>query len=317
MTDSRRSSRRSAFTLVELLVVIAIIGVLVALLLPAVQAAREAARRTQCTNQVKQVVLAMHNYFDTLQKLPPGRMGCDCWTADVCGSRPDSTRPGTSGFAMILPQLEQQSLYDQFGWNLGSVAPATGCGGTADTAGWNTAAVTAAMAVRPKVFVCPSDTSLPIRTGTTHATGSYALVHGSRGPSRGTDQNMKHYNNGSFMYRTEIRFADVTDGLSNTMFVGEVIEGDTARSSNRWMIAGRHVDSLRTTENPLNTKPGQGILNSGVSGSQENGAFASRHPQGGNFGFGDGSVKFINQNIALAVYQGLSTRNGGESVTVP
>ncbi|ADB19023.1 protein of unknown function DUF1559 [Pirellula staleyi DSM 6068] len=303
--------RRPAFTLVELLVVIAIIGVLVALLLPAVQAAREAARRTQCTNQLKQIVLAMHNYFDTNGRLPPGRMGCDCWTADVCGTRPDSTRPGTSGFAMILPQLEQQTLYDQFGWQLGAVEPATGCGGTADTSGWKTAAVAAAMATRPKVFVCPSDTSQSQRGGT--ATGSYAMVHGSVGPSRGTDQNMKHYNNGSFMYRTEIRFSDILDGLSNTMFVGEVIEAHTSQSSNRWMIAGRHVDSLRTAENPLNTKPGQGILNTATTG-QENGAFASRHPQGGNFAFGDGRVQFLNQNIALATYRGLATRNGSETV---
>src|SRR5688500_11754628 len=103
--------RRSAgFTLVELLVVIAIIGVLVALLLPAVQSARESSRRTQCLNHLKQVGLAVHNYHDTLGLFPPGRMGCDCWDDDVCGKRSSLTRPGTSGFAMLLPFVEQQPL---------------------------------------------------------------------------------------------------------------------------------------------------------------------------------------------------------------
>ena len=91
----RRWQIRSAFTLVELLVVIAIIGVLVALLLPAVQAAREAARRAQCTNNLKQLALAVNTYDDSVRLYPTGRMGCDCWTGDVCGSRPSSTRPGT------------------------------------------------------------------------------------------------------------------------------------------------------------------------------------------------------------------------------
>src|SRR5436190_11975602 len=120
------------FTLVELLVVIAIIGVLVALLLPAVQAAREAARRAQCTNNLKQIALATHTYVDSLMVYPTGRLGCDCWTDDVCGTRPSSTRPGTSGFVLLLPQLEQQVLYEKLGFQKGAVAPATGCAGVTD-----------------------------------------------------------------------------------------------------------------------------------------------------------------------------------------
>src|SRR5215510_8400497 len=104
---SQPSRHRSGFTLIELLVVIAIIGVLVALLLPAVQAAREAARRAQCTNNLKQIALAVATYEDSLKIYPTGRMGCDCWTDDVCGTRPSSTRPGTSAFVLILPQVEQ------------------------------------------------------------------------------------------------------------------------------------------------------------------------------------------------------------------
>jgi prepilin-type N-terminal cleavage/methylation domain-containing protein/prepilin-type processing-associated H-X9-DG protein len=313
------SSRRcGAFTLVELLVVIAIIGVLVALLLPAVQAAREAARRSSCTNNLKQITLALQNYVDTHKVLPPGRLGCDCNTsvADGCGTRPASTRPGTSGFGLLLPQLELTTLYDAIGWQKGAVSPTTGCGGTEDTAGWKTAAVAQAMLNRPKVFVCPSDNSEKLDAGKIFATGSYAFMHGSVGPSLGTSQAMKHNNNGSFMYLRCIRLAEVTDGLSNTMFVGETIEAHTTQSSNRWLIGSRHTDSLRSAENPLNTKPGTGIVLDAY-GYKVNGAFASRHPTGAMFGFGDGHVQFLNDNISLPIYRALATRGGDETVSLP
>jgi prepilin-type N-terminal cleavage/methylation domain-containing protein/prepilin-type processing-associated H-X9-DG protein len=302
----------AGFTLVELLVVIAIIGILVALLLPAVQAAREAARRAQCTNNLKQIVLAIANYESTSKTYPPGRMGCDCWTGNVCGNRPDSTRPGTSGFVMILPQMELQGLYDSFNdFQLGAVYPATGCGGTADTAGWNTG-IAQYLLVRPKAYVCPSDTSEPNRGSA--ATGSYALVHGSRGPTNGIDQMLvKHYNTGVFNYRTVYRTSDVTDGLSNTMFAGEVIEAHTADSSNRWLVGSRHTDSLRSTDNPLNTPPSTGVVVT-LYGNRVNGAFASRHPNGAMFAFGDGHVNFFSENIDLTVYRALSTRAEGEAV---
>ena len=317
----RRFFRKPAgFTLVELLVVIAIIGVLVALLLPAVQAAREAARRTSCVNNLKQIALGLQNYVDVNRVLPPGRLGCDCNTsvADGCGTRAASTRPGTSGFGLMLPQLEQQSLYEAFGWQLGAVSPATGCGGTEDTSGWQTAAVTEAMKARPKVFVCPSDNSDPYSTPTPqYATGSYAFVHGTQGPSFTTSQTMKHSNDGSFMYLRSIRLSEVTDGQSNTMWVGEVIDAHTQESSNRWVVAGRHLDSLRSTENAINTKPGTGPFILNLYGYICNGAFGSKHMRGANFGFGDGHVQFISDNINLTLYRALSTRAGAESVTPP
>lgn len=298
--------------------VIAIIGVLVALLLPAVQAAREAARRSSCTNNLKQITLALQNYVDAVRVLPPGRLGCDCntSTADGCGSRPSSTRPGTSGFGLLLPQLELSTLYDAIGWQKGAVAPATGCGVTDDTAGWKTAIVAQAMLNRPAVFVCPSDNSEKFDASKSYATGSYAFVHGSVGPSQGSSQAMKHHNNGSFMYLTSIRLAEVTDGLSNTMFVGETIEAHTTQSSNRWLIGSRHTDSLRTAENPINTKPGTGIVLDAY-GYKVNGAFASRHPSGAVFGFGDGHVQFLSDNLDLTIYRALATRGGSETITLP
>jgi prepilin-type N-terminal cleavage/methylation domain-containing protein/prepilin-type processing-associated H-X9-DG protein len=311
---------RAGFTLVELLVVIAIIGILVALLLPAVQAAREAARRSQCTNNQKQLAIALQNYVDVYRTLPPGRLGCDCNTsaADGCGTRPSSTRPGTSGFGLLLPQIELQTLYDQIGWQKGAVAPATGCAGvTNDTAGWQTAAVTAAIRTRPKVMVCPSDNSEKFhRNASDWATGNYALVHGTQGPSLGTSQAMKHNNTGSFMYLRTIRLAEITDGTSQTMFLGEVTEAHTDESSNRWLVGSRHLDSLRSTENPINTKPGTGIVLN-LYGYRTSGQFSSRHPRGALFAFGDGHVQFVSDNINLTIYRSLSTRAGGETVSLP
>lgn len=308
--------RRSGFTLVELLVVIAIIGILIALLLPAVQAAREAARRSQCTNNLKQVGIAMSNYENSFKVFPPGRMGSDC--TDYSGQPPllpngdrryDYMRPGTSGFGMILPYVEQQALYDQIGWRCGAVNPAN-CGLGPSTSGWKSCIqnVAQVLLTRPDVYVCPSSTDEAFRGE--YATGSYALCSGSIGPSQGISGNVKVWNTGMFVYVRVFRVAHCTDGLSNTMFVGEVIDSHTANGSNRWLIASRHGDSLRTTDNPLNTPPGSGVVYNGL-----NGAFQSRHPGGGNFAFGDGSVRFISETIDLATYRALSTREGKEATT--
>ena len=305
---------RRGFTLVELLVVIAIIGILIALLLPAVQAAREAARRAQCVNNLKQITLALANYENALKAFPPGRMGCDGWQSDVCTNNPGYQRPGTSGFVMILPYVEEQPLYDQFKpFAKGAIAPASpGDSSDGTTDGWNTAIIQDAVKQRPAVFVCPSDNSEPLRGS--YATGSYALCHGSHGPSYGMDQrNLKHYNTGMFNYRTSYRIRNVVDGMSRTIFAGEVLDADTVESSNRWTIGARHLDSMRSTENPVNTPPGEGIVLDAYD-YKCNGAFGSEHPGGANFGFGDGHVTFLSENIDLATYQALSTREGGETV---
>lgn len=299
------------FTLVELLVVVSIIALLIALLLPAVQNAREAVRRIQCMNNLKQISLAIGNYETTFQVYPPGRVGCDN-TAVYCPAV--EGRVGTSGLVMILPQLEQQVLYEQFNF---------GDGPWAYNTSW-VAGNASAISQRPAVMVCSSDNSAPYakstEVGTAYATdgrpaatGNYAFVTGTLGPSEGSSASSKYASNGVFYYRSAHRGSEITDGLTNTMFVGEVIEADTTNSSNIWSRAVRLMDCLRSTENPLNTKPGDPLALA-TYGYSVNGAFASRHPGGAAFAFGDGHVGFLSENIDLLTYRALSTRKGGETI---
>jgi prepilin-type N-terminal cleavage/methylation domain-containing protein/prepilin-type processing-associated H-X9-DG protein len=305
MHDIGRRTACRGFTLVELLVVISIIGVLVSLLLPAVQGAREAARRSQCVNNLKQIALALSSYESMNKVFPPGRMGFDGWNTEIAANQPGYCRPGTSGFVMILPFLEQQTLYNQFEpFARGALYPSVGPNDQDDgtTTGWQTTQIAQAVGVRPAVFVCPSNTSEP-KYGSL-ATGNYALCMGSRGPSTpnsGTgvdgvlldgpigEHAVKHQNTGVFHYRSVYTAAEIRDGLSNTIFVGEVIQAHTQESANRWLIGSRHLDCLRSTDNPLNTPPTGGVALD-LYGYKCSGAFASRHAGGASFAFGDGHV---------------------------
>ena len=303
----RKSFSYQGFTLVELLVVIAIIGILIALLLPAVQAAREAARRMGCSNNEKQFGVALANYVGAIGVYPPGRMSCDGRTDGPCLNLAGYQRPGTSGFVMLLPYLELNDIYAQCGgFQLGALYPAQP-GDSADgtTNGWETPQITKVLAMRPSVFVCPSDIAEPLFNG--RATGSYALSQGSRGPVHyGIRQDeMKHYNNGVFMYKTLYKVRDITDGLSHTFFVGEGSRGDQRETANRWTVGSRHLDSLRTTEAPMSSIPETGRE---FYGYYVNGAFRSEHPGGCMFLFGDGHAEFIDEAVDHKVYEEFSTR---------
>ena len=122
---------------------------------------------------------------------------------------------------------------------------------------------------------------------------------------------------GCIVYIRAFPVRECSDGLSNTFIVGEVVSAHLPGGENRWMIAGRHLDSLRTTNNPLNTPVNLGVVYPAGNATGANGAFASQHPGGGNFGLGDGSVTFISETIDLATYRALSTREGRETVTLP
>jgi prepilin-type processing-associated H-X9-DG protein len=211
---------------------------------------------------------------------------------------------------MLLPQLELQTLYDQIGWQMGAFLPAD-CGVGPSMTNWRSTIpdVANVLRTRPAVMVCPS--SVGAKSVGEWATGSYALSHGSNGPTQGIGANVK-VNNGIFGYIEARAISDVLDGLSNTFLAGEVYGFDFAGGENRWMIAGRHVDSLRSTDNPLNTLPGTGVLY-----DTANGAFGSYHPGGAQFAMADGSTRFVADSVALAVYRAASTRAGRESTQLP
>ncbi len=322
MFSSTASRSRSAFTLVELLVVIAIIGVLVALLLPAVQAAREAARRSSCQNNLKQIGLALHNHHDVRLFFPAGRFGCDGSGPNECnGTIPPGSpqtsidRSGASGFVAILPYMEQDTLYK----TLGTVA-ADAPWPTTDNTIWRV--TNKGLEQRPKVLVCPSDTTQPFVANTglgptlNAGVGSYAFVAGTNGPSQGISATVKYTNTGLFLYRFTKRMAEIVDGTSNTLAVGEVFNGHLANNQNIWSVGSRHTHCLRTTQNPINTPPGTGITY--TDGSQlRNGAFMSRHPGGAQFLLADGSVRFLSQTIDIVPYRSASTIQGAEVNNLP
>jgi len=184
--------KKSGFTLIELLVVIAIIGILIALLLPAVQAAREAGRRISCVNNMKQIGIGFHNYHDVLGTLPPGyiyRLGY-----------------GVGGFgwaAMILPQMEQSPVYSSVNFSLPAWSPQ------------NSTACTSVLAV----YQCPTDFTTEgflSREGLKYARSSYVANFGPNDLDL-TPEDRK----GMFSRNSQTRFADVTDGLSQTLAGGE------------------------------------------------------------------------------------------------
>jgi prepilin-type N-terminal cleavage/methylation domain-containing protein/prepilin-type processing-associated H-X9-DG protein len=307
-----RNLESAGFTLVELLVVITIIGILIALLLPAVQAAREAARRMQCSNNLKQICLALHGYHERKNCFPPG---------DV---EPPEAAPGVVGtqlgvFFMLLPDLELGNLYDGINWQNppANIAAMTWCDDPKNKP---------VIGMRPSMLVCPSDMGPPMEdsghttanyySGGLSAVCSYAMMMGSIGPcppSPVTLSDSKYRNNGLFYLSTPHRIADVLDGTSNTICVGEVLEGSTMDSSNVWYMGQRWVDTLRCSQEAINTKPATGgtyPLTGTQWGARVNGAFGSYHPGGCNFGFADGHVTFISDSIPRAIYQALSTRDG-------
>jgi prepilin-type N-terminal cleavage/methylation domain-containing protein len=317
----------SAFTLVELLVVIAIIGVLVALLLPAVQAAREAARRSQCTNNLKQIGIGLHNHLSAKRVFPAGRYGCDTWDEGPCDGVTLKDRVGPSLFVAILPYIEEQTLWEKFDidgfvggpWVTKNNGDLTWVPRYADAIG-----------TRVNVFVCPSDETplcakldsqnvvvgkshfLP--AGTCAACGNYAGVIGSVGPPE-NDFNTVKLGNGPFIYLKKFSPKKISDGLTQTMLVGEALAVEPDGLGGIVWNLGYRFSTLRTTKNPINTPPGEGFVVTATDRGPMNGAFQSRHAGGALFLFGDGRVDFLNENVDhTRVYIAMSTRNGNEIV---
>ena len=312
-----------AFTLVELLVVIAIIGILVGLLLPAVQAAREAARRMQCSNNVKQLGLALHNYHDAMRTLPSG------WI----GNGNNNTGTGWGWGTMILPYMEQTPLYN----SLSGITVGTRTGFGVKMTSLPT--VSPLQTVVP-TYRCPSDIGdslvgpFPINPSIT-LTDTTKLLSRSNyvGCIGGTSVNWNVMpttanTNGAFSQNSNRRFGDITDGLSNTFLVGE---RRSKRNNNGIWIGG---DSVWSGVYGDSTAPnryqglllviGEAVQNRVINLTQTTSncrgyaAFSSLHTGGAQFVFGDGSVHFISESIAQgaaglpgSTYQNLAGVNDG------
>lgn len=316
MARARRKSKarvpQRAFTLVELLVVIAIIGVLVALLLPAVQAAREAARRMQCGNNLKQIGLALHNYHDTNLTFPPSAVKEK--EQDGGGSAQALVWSGS-----ILPFIEQKNVFDSI------VGMGFGINWADDS--------TNELILRTKMpaYQCPSspDSNQPWDDGNAtqrHRASYGCVVTGTVGydiANRTTNGEVKHhmddggYNhprwNGPFLMQNRTTtFADITDGSSNTLFIGERYGN---KATNRNFI---YIGTPNGQDEHARWSGSTGIqLNSLDTGTAGFAGFHSAHPGGAMFALGDGSVKMLNENIDRYIYACLGTRNGGESVQIP
>lgn len=320
---AKNAKRISGFTLVELLVVIAIIGVLVALLLPAVQSAREAARRMACTNHLRQLGLACHNFSDTTGIIPP--------TRTASGGFPKLGVPANAyhGWACwLLPYMEQGNVFAQYDTKLH----------------FGHANNRAAIQTQIKVFYCPSTTRQKRTINFTNTSGGTFNITGAATADYGVMKTVdpglwqnfpndvdaytdNQTNVGPFSFNSGtntrvMRWAMVSDGLSNTIFYTEDAGKPDAwraswrkSSSNTTVIPGSAwADSeaefaFQGCTPPNDTRPGKTAIN-----CTNNGEPYSFHPAGVNQGMCDGSVRFISSNIPIRTYARLITAQGGETI---
>lgn len=319
--------RSIGFTLIELLVVIAIIAILIGLLLPAVQKVREAAARMRCANNLKQFGLAIHNFHDVNNKLPPGGVNPNALAGDWNDDR-------GSWLIYILPQMEQEALFRLI------PSPVENTYNSVGNARSNAQFANA----RPPFLRCPSDGWNP---GDNLANYSASLGPQCSSSGCGIDPWISWCNpapslnmgytasshHGSTYNASEIRgpfnrlgavitFASISDGLSNTLLVGEVLPQEHDHFSDGSWQRYNGGTSHAATLPPINTrtdnrKPWPCTSDRDFSNWNVAWGFKSRHTGGANFLFGDGTVRFVQQNIDHRTYQLLGCRNDGQPVTLP
>ncbi|MFZ4079591.1 MAG: DUF1559 domain-containing protein [Pirellula sp.] len=312
------STHRTGFTLVELLVVIAIIGILVGLLLPAVQAAREAARRIQCTNNLKQMGLALQNYEGSHRTFPPGFISrvTGSWSGVPNDPIPEAG-PGWSVFSMILPNMELNALHRGIDFSLPISAPAN----------------QSARSTRVPGYQCPSDdwnepvalwpSSIGIRD---LAPTSYIGCLGGGDPANAPRYTAIYEEtpfNGMFHRNQPIRHAHITDGTSNTIGIGE---RSSMFAPNGWAgvipnaqtvfsprIAQARGQTVGQTTRPAITMASVHVRSGGPNAPTGSpGGFWSPHSGGCLFLLMDGSIQSIANNVDMQVYRALAGRNDGQ-----
>lgn len=332
----RRSQTKRGFTLVELLVVIAIIGVLVALLLPAVQAAREAARRTQCTNNLKQLGLGLHNHHDTYGKFPPGAAS-DAPPFGLSGGG-----WGSSWKVYLLPFVEQGNIFDKwlFTGNSGYVHA-------------NNMPLTHLLTI--KAYRCPSS-AVPERYISSNNNGAIQMMSsytGTMGAAIGGTSATNAFSpfnlyantgygwgsaNGLLYANSQTNMRDCTDGTSNTFIVheesahlrdtlGQPIPGSytaiTSQGPHGWTMGvgntavgtayGDRVFNCSTIRYNINQR---GLTNSGATSHNTglNIPMSSYHPGGAHVGMADGSVRFLSNTINIDTLHRLAASNDGQVI---
>jgi prepilin-type N-terminal cleavage/methylation domain-containing protein len=327
MSHSQRL--RSAFTLIELLVVIAIIAILIALLVPAVQKVREAAARLQCSNNLKNLGLALHGYHDANKKFPPG---CQDTVLPVPNPTNSTTMiAGTSWIVFILPYIEQGPLYAKYNFTLAHNSAANG--------------TNVGMAVVPVIF-CPSGPEPLAGQYTDPNSGVLGNpsthYYGVMGPGGLTNPtaytvNGKTFNatvgspntngawsahgilsrytdaTGSVSTKRLVKMTEVSDGTSNTFIVGErsMFPHPSGTKEYRSWIRGNSggAGACKNMTYPINSTFYNG------SNNFNDMSFGSSHTGGCNMCLADGTVRFVNQNTNLGILQGLSSANSGEVVS--
>lgn len=338
MISLRIRTRRCGFTLIELLVVIAIIGILIALLLPAVQAAREAARRMQCTNNLKQIMLATMNYEGSQGSLPAGYL---------TGPNPiDPTIPeehlGWGTCAIIQPFLDGSPVFNSINFPIGLLG-----GPNQNYEYWpqNFTVYTTTIST----LLCPSDGG-PAQVGSSVPLpvkpGSYLMISGA-GETVGGIQGNGTNARGVFFTNSWIRLADITDGTSSTLAFSESLRGPGSPGQYE-VAAGTSTDVKRFLNNAgdghdCNAPVAQSAIKMGAwyAGNFEDGNLGntalppntkimdctfhssaapwksarSQHPGGVNAAFVDGHVSFIKDTVNLMTWRGLGTRSGGEIIS--
>ena len=333
---------RRGFTLVELLVVIAIIGILIALLLPAVQAAREAARRSQCSNNLKQFGLSLHNYHDTHKTFPPAIVNTGQWSQanlDTYATQTPQPILNTTGWTLLLPYYEQQAMYDQYNFNVCSSDMDTSSGTLAGDMTINMPVTT----MRVGAHECPSaDTAGQDYTYT--ASTSYQLKNAKRTNyffSSGSYTESSRYRSystnirqGMFAGNGGAKISAVTDGTSNCLLLGEGIGGTGHKYQpyyGPWAFQGVNTGVCgrvpSSSSTPPITYPSDYPESYSINAPRwwyttasawRTGNYAwsfnSLHPGGAMFAFGDGTTHFLSETLDYTTFCQLAYIHDGESV---